>query len=358
MSLAALVGLVKQIFIAVLGNSALTQQVFTLLGIPAQEDTAQSILDQTGVIIGDTESTVYGLAAIKTAVDDLAATLAAVAVQVSSIETAVIPGVTVTTLPTVPPTGYGSTDISSLPHDIWLYNMPGRGYPIYNYLDAAGQWGAFSANLRWLGDENQYFAAVFTPHDFVPGADDWVPVFDPTDILIGEDILACLTRQNSGWTLAWSFAPGGYVRLNFPGTADIQEWQTTFDQAGFASIKALVWPPSLAPLGPIWPGVANVTLLTPVAITSALDITEPMNGVIVTLTGVPPDKPRYVIGDQTATAHIGQLAFLSDNGDMEYPQNLSFASELYVPTTMLLAAGVKLRAVPGVTGTVTPWVTP
>jgi hypothetical protein len=94
---------------------------------------------------------------------------------------------------------------------------------------------------------------------------------------------------------------------------------------------------------------------TPVALTSALDVDTPMDGVLIALSSVPPGKPTYLLGSALGTAHIGQVTFISDNGDLEYPQNLSFANEVYCPLAMTHAAGVRLRCVPGVSGTVTPW---
>jgi hypothetical protein len=101
--------------------------------------------------------------------------------------------------------------------------------------------------------------------------------------------------------------------------------------------------------------LSYVTLGTPTPLTLATDITAFMNGVLIEITATPPGKPTYQIGDRLATAHIGQVSFLSDNGDMEYPQNLSFANQVYVPLTMTFAAGAKVRCVPGVIGTITPW---
>jgi hypothetical protein len=110
---------------------------------------------------------------------------------------------------------------------------------------------------------------------------------------------------------------------------------------------------------PVWPGLANVTLGSPVALAAGLTITEPMDGVIVELTSVPSVRGFYVFDDLNSFLNVGSLAFISDNGDAEPPQNLGFALAMYCPRSMKQAAAVKLRVGTGVAGTCTPWtVTP
>ena len=355
--MAAVIALLGQVLGILSSTFGIVSNVLGIVGTAAQE-TAKYAIQKTAAAAANTvNSPTFGNAALLTAIqnveDEVVACTAALALQIINLTD----GTTPVSLPVSPPSGYGPTDVSGVASDVWHYDMPGRGYPVFNYLYEAGKWAAFSGNLRWLGDENKYFEAVYGGVDYVPGAADWVPAFDPTDILVTEDVKDCLTRQNPGWAVDWAFAPQGHVRLTFPGSAEIQEWQSTIDGSDFAIIKSRIFPVVTSRFAPVWPGAANVTFGMPVAITSALSITADMHGVIVTLTSVPPGKPIYVLGDQTATAHIGQIAFLSDNGDMEYPQNLSFASEVYVPLAMFQASGVKMRAVPGVTGTITPWTT-
>jgi hypothetical protein len=107
---------------------------------------------------------------------------------------------------------------------------------------------------------------------------------------------------------------------------------------------------------PVWPGLAAVTLGTPVALDTGLTITEPMDGVLVAITSVPGKHSGYTYDDIRSYVHIGALAFFSDNGDMESYQPLSFTAQVYRTRTMARAAGVKVMTPPDVVGTITPWV--
>jgi hypothetical protein len=266
-------------------------------------------------------------------------------------------GTTPVSLPVVPPSGYDSPAASDNASAVWNWSL----YPLLSqakyYMQAAGNWGAFSANLRWLGDEVKYFEAVYGSADYTAGAADWVPVFDPTDILVTETALTCLTRQNPGWTVSWAFAPSGYVRLVFPGTAEIQEWQTTFDQAGFAAIKAQLFPVAVGGGAPVWPGVAGATLGGPVALDVGLTVSGPMHGVLVAITSVPTKQGYFTFDTMRSWRNVGALAFVDDNGDAEEWQLLGFEQALFVPKSMTNAASCIVRTSGGVVGTVTPWVT-
>jgi len=106
---------------------------------------------------------------------------------------------------------------------------------------------------------------------------------------------------------------------------------------------------------PLWPGLANVTLGTPVALDVGVTITTPMDGVLVAVTAVPANTSFFQFDDVESYRFIGALAFFSDDGDEEFPQNLGFQNAVYCPKAMTEAAGVKVRTKPGIVGTVTPW---
>jgi hypothetical protein len=109
---------------------------------------------------------------------------------------------------------------------------------------------------------------------------------------------------------------------------------------------------------PVWPGIANVTTLAPVAIDVTVTITEAMEGVIVTITGVPSKQGQFVLGDLISWRNVGAIAFTDDNGQAEYPQLLGLQNAVYCPKAMAHAGGVVVRASPGVTGTITPFTIP
>lgn len=354
--MAALEALLFRALTILLNVLGIVSGIKSILSTSAQEHSPFAIETIASNAANTVNSPAFGNAELKTLIDNLAT---AVAVGFSGVTveiTSLTDGTTPVSLPVTPPSGYGGLSFSDTGHAVWDYSLAPLFSGAKYYMQAAGNWGAFSANLRWLGDEVLYFQALYGTADYVAGASDNVPVFDPTDILISEDALACLTRQNSGWTVTWAFAPSGYVRLVFPGTAEIQEWQTTFDQAQFAFIKSQIFPLSTVEIAPVWPGIAKVTIGTPVAITSAMTITEPMHGVIVDISAVGVNKPQVPYDGELAYKFIGALAFVDDNGQVEMFQSLGFTNAIYCCRDMSEAASVVVRADPSLTGTITPWV--
>lgn len=299
---------------------------------------------------------------ILTAVGDLGARVTALSDQdvidhaalvalIAGVASAISP----VTLPTTPPAGYGGASTSDIADQVWngaiatIPSTPG---------DALLQ-VARSLNVTSLYDMPLY-VGIFrvsridwsAPGIYQSGVG--YPTFDPTGVLVSDTLLSCLTRQNPDWTCGNPWGPQSYVGLDWNGVSS-SHYTTIIDEAGFSTLKESLGllPPSL--LAPVWPGSALATLGTSVALDRTVTLTEAMDGVIVTLTSVPPDKPKYVLGALTATAHIGQIAFIADNGAAEYPQNLSFASEIYVPLALVGASAAVLRTVPGVAGTVQAW---
>lgn len=109
------------------------------------------------------------------------------------------------------------------------------------------------------------------------------------------------------------------------------------------------------PQPPVWPGLANVTMGTPVALATGVTITAPMHGVVVNLTSVPSDTEHYDFDAQLSYVHLGALAFANDDGAVEGFQPFSFGKHLLTPNRMTEASAVYVRCAIGVTGTVTPW---
>lgn len=105
-----------------------------------------------------------------------------------------------------------------------------------------------------------------------------------------------------------------------------------------------------------WPGLANVTLGTPVSITETMRIATTMEGFIYDVTSVTSGARIYNLGGKTSISGLAQASFESDNGDMETFQLLSFVKSVVVPKSMLTASACVLEWRPGTTGTVTPWV--
>lgn len=109
------------------------------------------------------------------------------------------------------------------------------------------------------------------------------------------------------------------------------------------------------PGAPIWPGLAGVTLGTPVAVSGDQSITASMDGVIVALTSVPIRHKWYEVGGNVSWRRVGVLSFVSDAGDSEAPQYLSMTEQVYTVRQMEHGAGVLIHLPTGVAALVTPW---
>lgn len=107
---------------------------------------------------------------------------------------------------------------------------------------------------------------------------------------------------------------------------------------------------------PVWPGLAGVTLGTPVPFTSTLYHAEAMDGFLLTITDVPRGQSQYPEAGTTRYKGLGWIAFHSDNGDLENHQQVEWPFSIYTPKTMRQASSVDVWTKPGTSGIVTPWV--
>jgi hypothetical protein len=106
---------------------------------------------------------------------------------------------------------------------------------------------------------------------------------------------------------------------------------------------------------PVWPGLDKVTLGTPVALSDDVTIPGPLDGVLVTITTPPGGLGKFEMGGRTAWYRAGQIAFVSDNGQVEGWQYLTWDQALYTPRAMSRAGAAILRALAGAQGIATPW---
>lgn len=345
-----------QYLTAIVGNLlGIAQATNSRVQKTAQEPTPFEISTATQETLAIVEDGTFGLAAIQA---QLATFQATTAIDVTSILTAIAAtqqAGSPVTLPVTPPSGYGSPTDQEICDAVWEETPSTLPQPMYELMVLAGQLASPFSTTTDLNGTLGYFtieAVSFNVNGTNFTAN--IPAFDPSDILSTEDLLSCLTRQNPTWSLTEPFGVGGPVRLTDTGGGSGAVWDTTIDQAGFAQEKALIFP--VSPTGaPVWPGLANVLLGTPVAIATVLTVTEPMEGVLVTITSVPSKQGQFAFGGTVSWRNIGALAFTDDNGDEEFPQTLGFEQAIYCPKSMAQAAGLVLRASAGVTGTVTPW---
>jgi len=179
-----------------------------------------------------------------------------------------------------------------------------------------------------------------------PPYPDWADI-RPTDTL-----LTWLTRTvpTYGWT---TFDNGNGVagQQDEWGHPDYEVYSARLTSEEFHRmyVRPLV-------AAPIWPGLANVTLGTPVALSSDLTVDGPLDGLIVSITTPPTGLGKFTFGGFTAYYKVGEVAFVDDNGDAEPWQYLAFDQALYCPKAMNRAASASLRVLAGAAGTATPWV--
>lgn len=126
-------------------------------------------------------------------------------------------------------------------------------------------------------------------------------------------------------------------------------------EAQQAIIDALgnIEPPSNGP--PVWPGLANVTLGDPVALSDQLVLNGPMDGVLINVTTPPSKVGVYRIGERYYDYKVGELTFETDNGETESFQYLGFRQAIYTPRTMQRAAKCRFRVLAGAEGSATLW---
>lgn len=109
------------------------------------------------------------------------------------------------------------------------------------------------------------------------------------------------------------------------------------------------------PAPPVWPGAGNITLGTPVALDDGVHLTGAMDGVIIALTSPPAKTGRRDFGGVIYYYGLGELAFETDDGDLEMWQYIGFPAMIATPKSMQHAGGVRLRMPNGGSGTITPW---
>ncbi len=263
------------------------------------------------------------------------------------------------TLPSVIPSEW-SADISASSADaIWRYNMTDLNqYP----------WIGFALYSMFLYDgydrQNLYYPLQARPAFELSFAG------NPTSDVPYGDILL-LPASLAGAPSDGDLVPWLNVNTPFtwsylvPFTTDLTDYATTLIGGGTWPVRCRWTRQQLAQMlapsvqggtAPIWPGLANVQLGTPVVLAPpGQTVNGPMDGVLVSLTAWPPYKGQFVFGPDVSLRNIGAIAFKSDNGDDEYPQLLGFTNAVYVPRTMARANACVVRIQPGVSGTITPW---
>ena len=188
----------------------------------------------------------------------------------------------------------------------------------------------------------------------------YYPFPDWGDILAQDTRLTWLQRTdtNNTW-VADSFTGDPVAMQNAVDQIPLTWIGMLISEEQFNKLKTPVVPDVqvIVSNAPVWPGIANATLGDPVALAVGLTITEPMDGVLITITATEASKPYYLYDDMRGYRHIGTLAFINDQGRAEQWQDINFTSAVYSCKSMKRAAAVKIRTASGTVGTVTPWLT-
>lgn len=276
---------------------------------------------------------------------------------------------------TDPPT----IDYEQIASDVWGYTLP------INYLDGQ-EWGPMAETaLRAITEYLQLvqgfdgYAVPGNPHfryitkDIQSGnawVGDWtttviaasVPVLDLTLVQEGDTVYSFLTREYPAYDWQqdgpYNIPNAGVVWLGTsPGTYFFRCTLTDADLAVASNLTTIINNTTTIEGGnaPLWPGVANVILGEPVALTSQLHLEGELDGVVVSITTPPSGTGLRQIGGALYDYGVGEVAFETDRGDLEPWQYLGFRAAVFIPKTMERAAGVRFRVLAGAEGTVRPW---
>jgi hypothetical protein len=263
--------------------------------------------------------------------------------------------------PTEAPPWYTAPDNTPFdPEAVWNWRMPATSQQAWEVMNAAW-WAArtMGETLQPLrGDPRWGLVQLTTTPEGARGVAILIyPTPDWGDLDPEESLLAWLQRTDTSG-LEWS-QPEGYATPfaplydNFSVVAGavvplFQKRQpVTFNET----------PITVETTGaPVWPGADHVTFGEARVLADQLHIDETMHGVIVSVTTPPTRTGLRQIGGQLYDYGVGEIAFGTDEGDIEPWQYLGFRSAIFTPRTMAVASHVYLRVLAGASGTVTPWV--
>lgn len=172
-------------------------------------------------------------------------------------------------------------------------------------------------------------------------------------------ILSAIGRiQNNGDSSLWDAVNAILAGLGLAGSGANSVWdQINTVLSGVNALADLLKRvPQTTYLPPVWPGASNVMKREPIALDVGLTISGPVDGVIVEIAAVPAHTPHYDFNGVWSHNHVGALAFRTDEGACEPPQNFGWTKGVYVPKTMVRAGSIVVRCKAGVVGSVTPWV--
>jgi hypothetical protein len=357
LSIQAVFALVARVYSAI-------QTVLGIVGLiqgntnkAAQENVPFSIDTATSEIKVTVLDASWGNQAISTKIDALSAYVTTQFADVLAAIAALPQVGDPVTLPTTPPAGYGAPTSVEIANGVWTDYVGSDLVTPWEYMKSLGSRSLFEKGYSEIFKTDDLFSFFFPAYNQFGAVDGGQPSFDWGAINPANTFLEEITLQNGAYDTGWYDGVGGMVSLHDPIGMSSNNFITNITGLEYDVITGRSAPVTSLDIPPVWPGIANVTLGTPVAITPQMTVSGPMDGLIVTITGVTTSKPALNYDTQLAYKFIGALAFVDDNGDVEPFQALAFTNALYCPTKMKLATSAVLRVDPGVAGTVTPWVT-
>jgi len=259
-----------------------------------------------------------------------------------------------------------------------ITTLAGEGGPTHkDIMDAVGELAApdlqpvLDAIAALRGDQVATVAAVLTQLDTIRSIGDytlstvktWVDAVRGTDQPTVHDVLDAIAALNNAPTtdlepVLTSVAGVNTNTLDLIATLaaflipEVATVQTILD-----AIEAVSPEPTASGNAPIWPGIENVELGTPVALVTGTTIEGPMDGILVDITSAPANAGLYLFGATKSYTHAGSVMFQTDNGDFEFPAKIAVAKHVLCPRTMKSAGHAILRINAGFGGTATPWTT-
>jgi len=265
------------------------------------------------------------------------------------------------TWPPDPPSWYTAPPaLDGVPDAVWNWLLPSANVNAWIGLAQAyfGAWNVGQAALPYPADPRWGFYVGTGPAEGTRGPAVLVyPTPDWAGVLADDTVLSWLQRTDTSG-LVWTDSGrglGAWATLYDSLSNAVGQVVPLFTEETFDSLRpAPPSPPSIL-VPPIWPGAANVTLGTLYDLAKTATISEPMDGVLVVISGFPNYSYKYQYDDIPSYRHIGGLSFFDDQGHSETYQGLGFASAIYTPRTMRRAAGVRYFTDHSPVGTIQPW---
>lgn len=324
-------------------------EVKAILGLPAQEASVQEILDFSR----------EDRFSIDLMEQQLLQILAKMDIQTESLTNQIgfpqqdnVPVV----LPPHPPVTWPNP---ALPTDIagavWSFPGAGNGQDANDRLDQCYFWALNFAQMSGMMPSGYnpgwLYAGYWGSTYGTPSGVAALPALDFSTINASYATLLDWARANYAF-VTWVDAGDGWVGthdfdVSSPFTAVIALSPQEFELLKARnSIKS----------APVWPGLAGVTLGTPLALSDGLTIPGPLHGVLISISAVAYPVSYYPFGAMKSYVKAGGIVFVDDNSQGEMAQLIGLDDNVVCPRTMLEADHALLRLTTGVVGSITPWV--